>query len=129
MNKGIVACFAASMAFLLTFPVYADSIVHLYSCKLHDGKTRADVERVSADWLKAAKSMEGGTDIEVSHEFPLAADPGERGFTWVAVYPDAKTWGLFNNNYADSPAARADDAWEKVAICSGSSLWESVDIK
>ena len=114
---------------LLSTAASADSVVQLWNCKVDDNKTPADVVAVSSAWLKAAKSMEGGEDLEVFVEFPMAANAAFGEFTFVLVSADAKTWGLFNNGYADSPAAEADEAWNAVASCSSSSLWESIKIE
>jgi len=73
--------------------------------------------------------MEGGEDLEVYIEYPLAANAGGGELNFVLVAPDAKIWGLFNNGYARSAAAEADEAWNDVAECSGSALWESIEMK
>ena len=129
MKKIIIASLTASVMFLFTAPAYADSIVQLWSCKLNDNKTTADLVAVSSVWLKAAKSMEGGKDLEAYLEFPIAADAGGGDFTFVMVVADTKTWGVFNHDYPDSPAGEADEAWGEVATCSASSLWASVEIE
>ncbi len=128
MKKLIIASLTASMMFLFTAPAYA-GIVQLWSCKLNDGKTGADVVAASSVWLKAAKTNEGGEDIEAFVEFPIAADTGDDDFTFVLVVADTKIWGVFNHNYLDSPAGKAEEAWGEVATCSVSSLWESVEIE
>ena len=129
MKKRIIASLTASVMFLLTAPAFADSIVQIWDCKLNDGKTGEDLAAVSSAWLKAAKSMEGGDAIQVSLEFPVAAPAGDGRFNFVMIIADTKTWGVFNNDYSDSPAGEADEAWGEVATCSGSSLWASVDIE
>jgi hypothetical protein len=129
MKKIIIASLTASVMFLFTAPAYADSIVHLWSCKLNDGKTGADVIAASSVWLKAAKSNEGGEDIEAFVEFPIAAGTGDYDFTFVLVIADTKTWGVYNYDYLNSPAGEAEEAWGEVATCSASSLWESVEIE
>ncbi len=129
MKKIIIASLTASVMFLFTAPAYADSIVQLWSCKLNDGKTAADVVAASSVWLKAAKTNEGGEDIEAFVEFPIAANTGDDDFTFVLVVADTKTWGVFNHDYLDSPAGEAEEAWGEVATCSVSSLWESVEIE
>jgi len=129
MKKIIIASLTASVLFLFAAPAYADSILQLWSCKLNDGKTGADVIAASSAWLKAAKTNEGGEDIEVFVDFPIAADAGDDDFTFVLVVADTKTWGVFNQDYLDSPAGEAEEAWSEVATCSVSSLWESVEIE
>ena len=129
MKKTLLVSVTTSILFLFTGPATADSILHIWSCKLHDGKTPADVEAVSSAWLKAAKSMDGGEDLKVYLEYPIAANVSYGHFNFVLIAADTKTWGLFNNEYDDSPARKADDDWFEVASCSKSSIWESVEIE
>jgi hypothetical protein len=129
MKKIIIASLTASVMFLFTAPAYADSIVQLWSCKINDGKTEDDLVAASSAWLKAAKTNEGGEDIEAFLEFPIAADNGDDDFTFVLVVADTKVWGAFNHDYFDSPAGEAEEAWGEVATCSASSLWASVEIE
>ena len=96
---------------------------------MRDGKTNDDLVAVSEAWLKAAKSMDGGADVQVTLEFPIAADAGDAKFSFVLMVDDTKTWGVFNNNYANSAAGQTEEAWGEVATCSKSSLWASVDIE
>jgi len=104
-------------------------VVQVWKCTLADGKTGAELETASSAWLAVAKSMKGGADLKAYHEFPLAAQAGQGGFNFVLIAPDAATWGEFSDNYDDSAAAKADADWNKVATCSGSSLWNSNVIK
>ena len=129
MKKIIIASLTASVMFLFTVPAYADSIVQLWSCKLNDGKIVPDLVAASSAWLKAAKNNEGGEDIEAFLEYPIAADNGDDDFTFVLVVADTKTWGAFNQDYPDSPAGQAEEAWSEVATCSSSSLWASVEVE
>jgi hypothetical protein len=128
MNKKLIASLTASVMFLFAVSAYADSVVQVWSCKLNDDKTNADLVAVSSAWLKAAKTMEGGDGLEVYLDFPVAAPVGDGSFNFILIAADTKTWGVFNNDYADSPAGEADEAWGEVATCSGSSLWASVKI-
>ena len=129
MKRIIIASLTASVMFLFTAPAYADSIVQLWSCKINDGKTEDDLVAASSAWLKAAKTNEGGEDIEAFLDFPIAADNGDDDFTFVLVVADTKVWGAFNHDYFDSPAGEAEEAWGEVATCSVSSLWASVEIE
>ncbi len=130
MKKIIIASFTASVMFLFTAPAYADSIVQLWSCKLNDGKTGDDVVAASSAWLKAAKSLVGGEDLEAFLDFPIAADAGSGDFTFVMVVADTKTWGVWWGSEDTDPAMQeADEAWSEVATCSSSSLWASVEIE
>lgn len=112
-----------------TFTCASADVVQIWECTLHDGKSGADLEKASSAWLAAARSMQGGSELKVYHEFPLAANAGQGGFNFVLVAPDAATWGAFWNNYGGSAASKADADWDDVADCSGSSLWNSNTVK
>ena len=129
MNKFISGLFAALFLFSITLSAHADNVVQVWNCSLNEGKDGDDAMAVSSAWLKAAKTMKGGKDLKVFVDWPMAAHSGDGGFNFVLIAPDAKTWGLFNNDYGDTPAAKADEAWAEVATCSGSSLWQSITVK
>jgi len=103
-------------------------VVQVWECTLNDGKTPDDVMKASSAWLAAAKSMKGGAELKVYHEFPLAASPGPGGFNFVMIAPDAESWGVFSGGYESSAASKADQDWDKAAKCSGSSLWNSTRV-
>ena len=105
------------------------AVVQVWQCTLAEGKTGAELEAASSAWLAAAKNMKGGADLKAYHEFPLAAQAGQGGFNFVLIAPDAATWGEFWNNYGSPDATKADEEWDKIAGCSGSSLWTSNAIK
>ena len=129
MKKIIIASLTASVMFLFTAPAYADSILQIWSCEINDGKTGDDVIAASSVWLKAAKSNEGGENIEAFVEFPFVGDAGDDDFFFVLSVADTKIWGAFNHDYLDSPAGQAEEAWAEVATCSESSLSVSVEIE
>lgn len=118
------------MMFVFTASAHADSVVHIWTCELNDGKTNADVMAASSDWLKVAKSMEGGEDLKLYLEFRIAANVGDNDFNFVLIAADEKTWGVwYGGADPDSKMQNANTAWFEVAACSGSSLWFSVEIE
>lgn len=129
MHKHTFGAVAALALYFFAGSVYADSIVEVWSCKVNDGKSGDEIVKASADWLKAAQGMPGGKDLEVYVEFSLVSQSGGDSFNFVLVTPDIKTWGLFNQDYEGSAAAKADEAWNRVATCSGNTLWESVQVE
>jgi hypothetical protein len=130
MNNNLVASLAASVLLLFTASASADSVLHIWSCELNDGKTGPDVVEASSAWLKVAKSMEGGEDLELYVDFRIAANVGDDSFNFVLAAADAKTWGTwYGGADADGLMEAADVAWAEVAACSSSSLWFSVEIE
>jgi len=124
LNKAIL-----TVILLGVFSSANASVVHIWNCNLHDGKSGDDVVALSSSWLAAARTMEGGKDLNVYINFPMAANAGIGGFTFVLIAPDPATWGLFMNGYEGSAAAKADSEWDAAADCSSNSLWESVSIE
>ena len=114
---------------VLALPLSAAEAVQVWPCKLHDGKTQDDVIAVSKVWLDAAKTMNGGAELEVYLGFPIASTMGPGEFSFILVANDMATWGTFWNDYSGSAAAKADIEWEKVATCTGSSLEASVKVE
>ena len=127
---------AAVLLFACASQAYADPIVQVWLCNLNEGKTRADVIELSTEWLKAAKSMGGGKGIDAHLEFPLVSD-NSCDFKFVMTANTTNTWSLIteatnnrgNADYARTAMGKVDEAWYGLAVCSSSSLWNSVDIK
>lgn len=130
MNKRILTALVISLSFLFAAPAFADNIIQIWACQLNDDKTGADVVAVSSIWLEAAKKIEGGEDFNVLLRFPIAANAGDDEFRFVLVVADAKTWGAWVDNSAnDADLPKANEAWNEVASCSGSSMWAGVPIE
>ena len=129
MKNTILRVVLTSVLLAIAISVNADSVVQIWACELEEGKTPQDVETVSSAWLKAAKGMKGGDELEVYLEYPSAAQVGGGIFSFVLVAPSFEAWGVLMEAYPDSPAAEADEAFATVASCSGSSLWASNKIE
>ena len=128
--KKIIATLVISVSYLIAAPAFADNIIQIWACQLNDGKTGADAVEVSSTWLDSAKKIEGGEDFNVLLRFPIAASAGDDDFRFVLVVADAKTWGVWvDNSTDDANLAEANDAWNEVASCSGSSMWAGVPIE
>jgi len=88
----------------------------------------SDMVEASSAWLKVAKSVKGGEDLKLFLEFPIVANTTDGTFNFVVVAdemdPMEITWSLYSDILAD-----AEDEWWEFAACSGSSLWQSVEIE
>jgi hypothetical protein len=116
------------VAFVFGATNVAADVRHTFACTIRDGAAIADVFIRSADWLRAARSQQGGQNMKVQLEFPLAAEAGYRGFNYVVISANLAGWGEFYDNYANSPAAAADGPWEEVALCTKSVLYDAFDV-
>ena len=115
-------------------PAHADSVVQVWLCDLNEGKTRTDVLELSAAWIEAAKTMDGGKGIKAHIEFPMVAD-NTCDFRFVMTADTIRTWARMtdsqsplNTAYAKFAMANIDEAWYGLAVCSSSTLWNSVEI-
>ena len=124
MNKVLIAIL------LMGFSIFAQAsnVLQIWSCTTNEGKTMADVEVLSAAWLKAARTMKGGDQLDVYLDSPIAASEVGDNFDFVLIAPSFAVWGVFQDGYEGSPAQKADEDWFKVASCSSSSIWSSTKV-
>lgn len=127
MKKMIIASLTASLMCLFTAPVYADSVKHQWFCHRLDSATMDDVIAATAAWFKVAKKNKGAENMKLSLKFPVAVDTIDGDFIQQVTFPDLTAWAEFTDNYKDSPAGKAEDAWYEVATCLGSEIWNTVD--
>ncbi len=128
MKNKLTGLLTSAIVFLFTAPAFGDSIVHTWTCKLHDGKSMDDMVDASSAWLQVVKSVKGGENVKLFLEYPIAANTVDGTFNFVVVAdeldPMAITWGLTSDILADTT-----DTWWEFAACSGSSLWQSIEIE
>ena len=129
MKFSMLRLITIAIMLLLALPAYADSVVQVWNCELDDGKTYKELEAVSQAWLKAARGMKGGEELEVYLNYAVGAGEDAEGVLFILIAPSFEVWGAFEDGYEDSPAAEADTAFSDVASCSTPSLWGSVKIE
>ena len=132
MKTIILSTPTALLMISFTATAYADSVLQIWSCKLNDEKTEDDLMKASSAWLKIAKGMDGGADINAYIDYAIFSNTpnSEAGsFSFVLMTPDLKSWAALYNDYPDSPLGKAEEAWGEVATCSDSSLVSSVQIE
>ena len=127
--KKFVPLMLTSMLMMLAGPVWSDSAVQILSCQQDDDMSDAQVEAMSAEWLKAAKGVKGGENLELYLNFPVAAKAGEVDFLAVLVAPSFAEWGAFTDNYPGSEAEKVDGKHEGGLDCGDGTLWDSVTVK
>jgi hypothetical protein len=125
MQQLIISGLAVSAA-----PVSANQFGHVWSCELAAGKSLADVRAVSEQWLKAARTMSGGDQLELYINLPIVVEDSANHFDFVLQAPSLQSWGTFYDGYSEtSPVGKADVVFAGVATCSGSTVWESIRIE
>lgn len=117
---GIALIFAAG-------PVYAGKAMQMWSCGLEEGATEEAVEAQAAEWVKAARKLDGGENIEAHVLFPVAVNAtGDMDIMFIVTMPTFAEWGKFWDVYPDSDAAANEG--ENV-FCPDSVVWEAVKVE
>jgi hypothetical protein len=120
------------VAVLLVFAVPAYSggqAMQIFYCNQDEDASDEQVDEIAMAWLKAARTMKGGENLQGYLRFPVAADAGENDFVFVLIAPSFAEWGTFTDGYAGSPAEDVDEKFEELADCTRSTLWESFEVK
>jgi len=130
MFKSITRSIMVATLLVLAAPAYSlGSAMQIFHCSQDDETTDEQVDEIAMAWLKAARSMKGGENLQGYLRFPVAADTGENDFTFVLVAPSFAEWGTFTDGYAGSPAEEVDAKFDELADCTKSTLWESHEVK
>jgi hypothetical protein len=118
-----------SMLMIFAAPAWSDSALHTILCEQDEELTDEKVEAISVEWLKAAKTIKGGENLELYLNFPVAAKVGEVDVALIIIAPSFAEWGEFMDNYPGSAAEAVDEKYEGDLDCGNGTLWESVRIE
>ncbi len=119
-----------SMLMILAAPAYSAQAVHMFACEQDDDATEEQLEAAASKWLKAARTMKGGEQLEAYIYYPLAVRMvGAGDLVFVIVAPSIEQWGVFWDGYKDSPAEQVDNESRELVVCPDSGLWELVKVK
>ena len=128
--KTTIRLMVISILLMAGAPIYADdTAVQIFHCTQDDDATDDQLEAMASEWLKAARGMDGGENLEVYLRFPVVADMGEFDFAMIIVSPSFKDWGVFTDAYNDSPLEDVDDKFDDLADCPDSALYELEDVE
>lgn len=121
---GVMVVFALLIA---VAPASAVRVSQVFHCEMDDEATEDAIDAGAKKWLEAAKTMEGGENLEAWVYYPVAVtNMGETDLMFIVVAPSFEEWGIFWDNYEGSPAAKIDQENQDLVICPDSALWESV---
>jgi len=126
--KTLIRLMIISMLLVVASPAYAEAI-QIFNCEYEGDATEDDVFAMAGKWLAAAKTIEGGKNLQIYIRFPVAASVDDIDFKFVLVTPDFTEWGAFTDAYEASKLQEIDDELFKVANCGEASLWEGEEIK
>ena len=121
--KTLIQVMVIAMMMVFASPVYSEAI-QIFNCTYEGDATEDDVKEMAGKWLKAAKTMKGGENLQVAIRFPVAASVDDIDFKFVVVTPNFAEWGAFTDAYELSELQEIDDEFFKVANCDDASLWE-----
>ena len=130
MNR-ILRWMTVAAMMIAVAPAFAGGkATQMWRCELQDDVTEDQVADIAQKWLAAAKTMEGGKNLEAYVFFPVAvSNMGESDIIFVVTAPTFAEWGTFWDGYKDSPAANLDKANRDAVVPTDSGLWEAIKVK
>ena len=127
MNRAIPFFFVLVLALSWVATSASAEVMHYSRCKLHSGKTIADVQAWLNDWrgLKTEKGIDYRVRILIPHaDNDLGADEFflEGGSSTLQSYAAAWSWW-----YTDASAAKSADQLNAAAMCDAGVVYRSTD--
>ena len=126
--KTLIKLAFISMLLVFASPAYSEAI-QIFNCEFEGEATEDEVMDMAGKWLKAAKTLKGGENLQIFIRYPVAAAVDDIDFKFVLVTPDFAEWGQFTDAYELSVLEEIDDELDKVADCADASLWEGGEVK
>ncbi len=109
--------------------VFADTAQEVFLCKLNEGKTMADLNKVIADFKQMIVKISGGDRYQAWLLTPTAADDLST-IVWVGEMPDATSLAALQDGYRTSEAGQKQDKkFQSVITCKSRSTWNSERLK
>ena len=122
-----------ALLLIIAAPAYSDTgtkAVQIFNCDFNEGAIEEDVLKMASTWLKAAKGMPGGENMEAAMRFPVAEGSDSVGnFVFYISTPTFAEWGAFTDAYEGSAASTVDDEFDDLVDCGDSTVWEMRKIK
>ena len=127
--KNFTRAMALIAVMLISAPAYSMQAIQIFECSFDSEGTTAKVQELASSWLKAAKTINGGSNMHAYVRFPISADMGESDFKFVIVFPTFEEWGQFTDAYEGSEASKVDEELDAVAECADSEMWEGLEVQ
>jgi hypothetical protein len=121
MKKFTATVIASAVVALTSTPVFADSVINSFNCKLKDGKTIEDVHATNSKWLKWVRANVN-EKIESSVGTAIVGDTDM--FLFIDTYPDLNTWAATQTALDSDAADELDNMFDDVTDCSQNRLWK-----
>ena len=121
MKTGIKATLIAFALIFVSNPIFADSIVAAYTCKLKEGKKKEDVQAINSKWVKWVNEH---VNKDIKSSVGTAVVGNQDIFMFVDTYPDLNTWAAAATALDSEAASELEDMFSTVSDCSENSLWK-----
>lgn len=102
------------------------SILEVFGCSLHDGKTMSNVRAVEENFLKAAK--ETGLEMNVFRFSPVYTD-GNVDLLYFIGHDDLETFGATATTQATTPATATANSYFNLVMDCGAGLYGAENIR
>lgn len=130
--KTIIRTILISFLMIFASPAFSNAdlqAIQIFNCHFNDDATTEQVMEMASKWLKAAKTVEGGENLNAYIRFPVAEGDSDIDFKFVITTPSFKEWGAFTDAYEGSAASKVDDENEDLVDCFKSTIWEGIQVK
>ena len=129
MIKIIVRLVLASTLMVAAAPAFSGVAMQMWRCEMEEGATEEGILTNTSKWLKAARTLKGGENLQVSVHFPVAVNATDKvDLLLILTAPSFEEWGRFWDSYIDSSAAELDSQ-TKMIICPNSVVWDSFKVE
>jgi hypothetical protein len=128
MKKVISRVLVVVLLLFIAVPVQATTLLQVFPCTIDEGFTEEDVAVYIAEYLKSARSIKGGADMEIYINSAVA--PKSTGIEIVTIFPSFAAWGHFIDDLRASPLVELTVGAEKQGMftCSGGKISASVPV-
>jgi hypothetical protein len=107
--------------------VFAGAPLQIWDCVIKDDVEEAVVLERAAEWLDAARKVDGGENIQGHIFFPVAIpNSAHTDVKYVVRWPNFAEFGRFWDAYPESDAAELEG---RALDCPGSAIWEEEVMK
>ena len=123
--KIFVTMIIVSMLMIFAAPAWSAAVIHVVQCQQGDISDE-QLDAVAKDWLKTARSIKGGENLQLRMNFPVAAKVDDIDVVMLIIAPSFAEWGEFMDNYSGTEAEAMDEKHEGELSCGNGTLWETV---
>ena len=129
MIKAVLPILLASTLMTAAAPAFSGVAMQMWRCEMLEGATEEDVIQHAAEWLKAARAMKGGKNLQAAVHFPVAVNSNNKvDMLFTLTAPTFAEWGQFWDSYSSAPDDAINDD-NKLTVCPNSVVWQSYKIE